>query len=113
MLKVPVVNGGGALTVRISSIPQKITRDRFFEVLEAFIGDKTPQEASSENNIILSSFAPAPTSTGSVATVTFRDIPPALSRGGLINLGPFSVVVDVDFFGLTPLNSPTGDATVE
>lgn len=108
--------GPAALTVRISHIPQAIAREQFFEALEAFVEKNTPEGVQREANIILSSFAPISTSTDagkSVATVTFRDIPLVLARGGPVDLGAFQVIVDSHFFGLTPLSNPTGDITVE
>lgn len=111
-----------ALTIRVSHIPGATRSDQFLEMLETLVSQRTPQERTeSGKNIILWSFAPSATSVDRqrecVATVTFRDIPPFLSINGHIGLEggglSFTVVVDPHFFGLTPLNNPVNEITVE
>ncbi|KAL0640696.1 hypothetical protein Q9L58_000367, partial [Maublancomyces gigas] len=108
-----------ALTLRVSGIPTALASDMFLSLMEAFItANSTTKETGPEKkNILLSSFAPSASSpdreTVRVATITVRDIPLVLRRGGPITLKGFRVFVDLDFFGLTPLNNPTGEIDAE
>lgn len=110
-----------ARTLRISGIPADISAHLFLCILEEFIDTNSMRkEIGTGKNILLSSFAPSASSadreTVCIATVTLRVIPPVLQRGGPINvkgLGRRPVYVDVDFFGLTPLNNPTREINVE
>lgn len=107
-----------ALTLRVSGIPAAITAETFLSLMEAFINKhSTTKQSGAPDNILLSSFVPSSSSADSktvrVATITIRDVPPVLRRGGPIVLKSFKVHVDVNFFGLTPLTNPTEAIDVE
>lgn len=107
-----------ALTLRVSGIPAAIAADTFLSLMEEYITtNSTTEETEAEKNILLSSFAPSASSadreTMRVATITLRDIPLVLRRGGPVILQGFRVFVDVDFFGLTPLSNPEAEIDVE
>lgn len=109
-----------ALTVRISRIRGFDQVDKLLDMIHTFTGGGT-QDGGRVGNILLWSYAPSAISADRerehVATVTFREFPPVLRVGGVIDLTDAyqscSVVVDTHFFGLTPLSNPTGGATVE
>lgn len=112
----------GKLTLRISLIPESITEREFLRILESFVDENTPDEekTATKNTIILWSYASTATSADCgfcVATVTFREIPSVLLHSQTIDLkgaeDPIRVLVDSHFIGLTPLNCPLGEATVE
>lgn len=111
-----------ALTIRVSYIPRALTSDQFLKLFKDFVERNTPKEKRGKNNILLWSYAPSPISADSgdecVATVTFLEIPSVLHHRRMeIELEgveqTFPVVVDSHFIGLTPLNNPTGEITVE
>lgn len=113
------------ITLRISSIPIAITKDRLSKILECLAIPSTRTTEGKQyrgTNIMSISLAPAASCFDSdkyqVATVTFREIPPELSNRvsgtGTSNIWieeaggeRFEVDVDSHFLGLTPLNNPT------
>jgi hypothetical protein len=106
------------LTVRISNIPNDVTRDQFHGILRSL--SKTTSDFTS-NNILGWSFTPAAIAGLSerfcVATVTFR-LAPALSDLEVslkrkLGEGATRLLVDEDFFGLTPVAAPLQSPAVE
>ncbi|KAH0541631.1 hypothetical protein FGG08_003921 [Glutinoglossum americanum] len=102
-------------TFRISNIPRAITESQFRDILNN-LGDD-----SDRPGLLQLSFAPAAASAHSersfVATATFL-IPPVVDRlqsaiKRRVGDGSDSIVVDLDFFGLTPLSNPLQDPTVD
>lgn len=98
-------------TYRISNIPISVTKDALEEILV---------DNGAEENLICFSFALAVASTLAtkyrVATVTFVEAPEMseLQKTLRIRLGSQAsqLRVDSDFFGLTPLSSPSHDQDI-
>ncbi|EHK50529.1 putative ankyrin repeat protein [Trichoderma atroviride IMI 206040] len=106
------------LTIRISNIPRDVTRDQFRGILRSL--SKTTSDFTS-NNILAWSFTPAAIAGLSerfcVATVTFH-VAPALSDLEVslkrkLGEGATRLLVDEDFFGLTPLAAPLQNPAVD
>lgn len=106
------------LTIRVSNIPRDVTRDQFRGILRSL--SKTTSDFTS-NNILGWSFTPAAIAGLSerfcVATVTFH-VAPALSDLEVslkrkLGEGATRLLVDEDFFGLTPLAAPFQSPAVE
>ncbi|KAL6911038.1 putative ankyrin repeat protein [Trichoderma evansii] len=106
------------LTIRISNIPRDVTRDQFRGILKSL--SKTTSDFTS-NNILGWSFTPAAIAGLSerfcVATVTFH-VAPALgdlevSLKRKLGEGATRLLVDEDFFGLTPLAAPSQGPAVD
>jgi hypothetical protein len=114
----PRKNSRKFLTVRISNIPQSVTRDQFRDILRSL---SNTASGFSSANVLGWSFTPAAISglveRFCVATVTFHVTPAlgeletALKRK--IGSEATRLLVDEDFFGLTPLAAPLQSPVVE
>lgn len=98
------------LAFRISNISCDITPDLFLESLHFL--DNNPL-ADGRGNLLGWSFAPSAASADSeryrTATVTFKSVPPQFQLpSNFVDLIPNAppVIIDKDFYGLTPLYSP-------
>lgn len=118
------------ITLRISNIPGSTTKDHLCQTLEGlgthWNGTRDTAKRRREDNIHSFSLAPSPSAVDhhryQVATVTFKEIPLALtscvSSYGTLRLSmggagmEFEAAVDSHFRGLTPLND-TPNSSVE
>ena len=102
-----------ALTLRISNIPTKITKEEFKEVLANAAKKMSFSSGPASEPLLGWSFARSGHSDRfSVGTATFG-IPPAPSQleaaiKGALGEGSTYLRVDLDFFGITPLADPPG-----
>lgn len=109
------------LTFRISSIPRRVDKEEFRDILTR-LPIKTEGIASQLKwNLIGFSYTPSAALSHAdryaVATATFANAPTlselekAIKR--VIGIDASRLKVDLDFFGLTPLADPLHDVTVE
>lgn len=98
------------LAFRISNISRDITPDLFLESLQ-FLDNKPHVDGG--GNLLGWSFAPSAASADAelyrTATVTFKSVPPQFQLpSNFVDLIPNAppVIIDKDFYGLTPLYSP-------
>ncbi|QYS99703.1 NACHT domain-containing protein [Trichoderma simmonsii] len=108
-----------SLTFRISNIPLEVTRDKLEGILTKL--PKTTETGHDQSNLLRFSYSPAAVSMlakrFAVATVTFAEAP---DLGELekflkeaIGDRDTGLVVDLDFFGLTPLADPLQNTLVD
>lgn len=113
----PIIAG---LAFRISRIPTRISKDQVLQILESLpcgtlTGDVT---GGGQHNVLAWSLAPSASSAESenynTATVTLRSVPIGFPLHGAavpLNIGlipnelSINIVVDKNFYGLTPLHS--------
>lgn len=100
------------MTFRISNIPRAVTKDEFRDILTRL--PSTAGTVDGQSNLLGFSYSPTAVSTFAerytVATATFANAPAlselerAIKRE--IGVGASRLIVDLDFFGLTPLADP-------
>jgi hypothetical protein len=107
------------LTLRISNIPQHVTRDQIRDILTSL--SSTASGVAHQRNLLGWSFTPAAVSDLAerfwVATATFR-VPLALSELEMaikrkIGEEASRLTVDEDFFDITPLADPLQNTAAE
>ncbi|KAL6792985.1 hypothetical protein J3E68DRAFT_451420 [Trichoderma sp. SZMC 28012] len=108
-----------SLTFRISNIPIEVTRDKLEAILARL--PQTTETEGGQSNLLRLSYSPAAVSTFAkrfaVATVTFAEAPDLGELEKILKkaLGDRDngLIVDVDFFGLTPLADPLQNTLVD
>ncbi|PTB53172.1 hypothetical protein M431DRAFT_509509 [Trichoderma harzianum CBS 226.95] len=108
-----------SLTFRISNIPLEVTRDKLEDILTKL--PKTTETGHGQSNLLRFSYSPAAGSMlakrFAVATVTFAEAPDLgeLEKFLKKTIGDrdTGVIVDLDFFGLTPLADPLQNTFVD
>ncbi|KAF3073926.1 hypothetical protein CFAM422_003506 [Trichoderma lentiforme] len=108
-----------SLTFRISNIPLEVTRDKLEDILTKL--PKATETGHDQSNLLRFSYSPAAVSMlakrFAVATVTFAEAPELgeLEKFLKKTIGDYNngLIVDLDFFGLTPLADPLQDTLVD
>ncbi|KAK4061045.1 hypothetical protein Trihar35433_9970 [Trichoderma harzianum] len=109
-----------SLTFRISNIPLEVTRDKLEDILTKHV-PMTTETGHDQSNLLRFSYSPAAVSMlakrFAVATVTFAEAPDLgkLEKFLKKTIGDRNngLIVDSDFFGLTPLADPLQDTLVD
>ncbi|KAL7935649.1 hypothetical protein V8C35DRAFT_333543 [Trichoderma chlorosporum] len=108
-----------SMTFRISNIPRAVTKEEFRSILTKL--STTASAANGRYHLVGFSYSPAAVCTlagrYAVATATFSDAP-SLAELEIfikreIGIGASRLIVDVDFFGLTPLADPLQDTVAD
>ncbi|KAJ4859789.1 NACHT domain-containing protein [Trichoderma breve] len=108
-----------SLTFRISNIPLEVTRDKLEDVLTKL--PKTTGTSHGQSNLLRFSYSPAAVSMlakrFAVATVTFAEAPDLGELEKILKKAMDDrdnrLIVDLDFFGLTPLADPLQNTLVD